>query len=326
MLIQVIGFMFLLVGSYGMWTKWPRDEGVGAPKTTCTKSQCDTALAAKFANATRGVCACCAILYGTACVPVPPPSPTPSPVVDGGTVQFPQCNAAGSYKAPSPTEIERYRDTLRPRHKLTGVYLGLNRGSAPVASVMWPSNDPWCGDQGGLGACEAFTQLDIATSRPRTQSFPTEATFNSAAVSAYSWITSNDDIPGQWPPDDTGSDSISGCKWLVHTGYARACLLLVGAADVKIAIQSGPVIVGMNWLHNMYMPDRCGHLDVSGVVDGGHALELVAYDAVTDTWYLQNHWGNQWGICLGTHCGYHVLTSAQLFGAELDADFVMPEL
>ena len=197
---------------------------------------------------------------------------------------------------------------------------------AIVASVMWPSNDPWCGNQGSLGACEAFTQLDIATSKPRSWSFQQQATFNQAAIDAYKWITANDSFPGTYPPDDTGSDSLTGCKWLVKQGLAKSCTILSGMSAVKVAVQSGPVIIGINWLSNMYTPDRCGQLNVNGSVDGGHAESTAGYDAATDTWYIQNHWDNDWGICLGTHCGYHVLSSAQLFGTLLDADFVKPEL
>jgi len=309
------------------------DGTLTAPSTKCTKSQCDTALASKFANASRGVCACCAIFYGTSCVPQPTPSPTPTPVpvVDAGpspspTVQFPACNPPGVMQAPRPNKIEEYRRTLRPRHRVTGGAMLFGSDTRSVASAMWSSNDPWCGNQGNLGACEAFTQLDIATSKPRTTSFATQAAFNAAAIAAYSWITANDPFPGAYPPNDTGSDSLSGCKWLVKQGLAKSCTVLSGAAAVKGAIQVGPVIVGMNWLENMFTPDRCGNLSITGAVAGGHAEAIQGYDVVADTWYIQNHWDNDWGICLGTHCGYHVLTSAQLFGSALDADFVKPEL
>jgi C1A family cysteine protease len=80
----------------------------------------------------------------------------------------------------------------------------------------------------------------------------------------------------------------------------------------------------MNWLDGMFAPDRCGNLALTGNVQGGHAESIVGYDATADAYYLQNHWDNDWGICLGAHCGYHVLTGAQLFSTTLDADFVQP--
>lgn len=265
----------------------------------------------------------------SACQPTPQPAPIPTPtaVIDAGppapSVLFPVCNPP-TLKAPDPKRIEQYRRTLTPRHKLTerGVMLGFE--AVTTASVFWQSNDPWCGNQGSVGACEAFTQLDIVTSQPRVVSYPTQSAFNAAALAAYTWITQNDPYPGAWPQQDTGSDSLTGCKWLVKQGYAKSCQVISGVSAVKVALQSGPVIAGMNWLDGMFTPDRCGNLATTGTMQGGHAESIVGHNIVTDDWYLQNHWDNDWGICLGTHCGYHTLTTAQLFGAALDADFVAP--
>jgi hypothetical protein len=62
-------------------------------------------------------------------------------------------------------------------------------------------------------------------------------------------------------------------------------------------------------------------------IDGGHAEPAMGYNAVSDSWLMQNHWDelpDHWGVCIGTHCSYHLLTSDQLFSATLDADFVQP--
>jgi len=156
--------------------------------------------------------------------------------------------------------------------------------------------------------------------------FSTQAAFNSASLDAYKWITANDPYPGTWPPNDTGSDSMSGCKWLVKNGYAKSCRVLSGVAAVKMAIQDGPVISGMNWLDSMFTPDRCGNMVLSGLPQGGHAEGIFGFDAALEEWYLMNHWGQSWGTCLNGHCGYHKLTTSQLFGSVLDADFVQPVL
>lgn len=265
----------------------------------------------------------------SACQPKPQPKPAPTPTVDAGpppapSVDFPQCNPGGTLMAPSPAKIEQWKRMLPPRHKISEKGLFLFGITADINPVFWDSNIPWCGDQGAVGACEAFTQLDIATAKPRTLRFATQAEFNSAALKAYEWITANDPYPGTWPQLDTGSDSLSGCKWLVTNGYARACQVLNGSSAVMSAIQVGPIISGMNWRSRMYIPGRCGELDIGGIIDGGHAVPIKGYNPSSDLWQLENHWGNEWGICKGTHCGYFVLTTKQLFGTELDADFVQP--
>ncbi len=253
-----------------------------------------------------------------------PPAPTPAPSVN--PFVKPTCNPP-TLRGPSPESIQRHRGSMRPRHKLTvqGWFLGFV--AKAYAGVSWLSNNAFAGNQGDVGACEAFTQLDIACAKPRTLSFGTQPLFNAASLDAYHWITANDDIPGTYPPDDTGSDSLSGCKWLVQNGFAKSCQVLSGEAAVKSAIQSGPVIVGMSWPDGFMTPDNCGNMPTpSAPIDGGHAEPTVAFDGV-DTWVMQNHWDElpeHWGVCIGTHCSYHLLTTEQLFGTVLDADFVQP--
>jgi len=277
----------------------------------------------------------------SACKPTPAPTPIPTPVptatvvVDAGpppapaaTNPFvqPTCNPP-TLMGPNPQRLDEIRRSLKPRHKVTtfGLFRGVD--TTAVSSVGWLSNNPFAGNQGRVGACEAFTQLDIACAKPRTLSFATQALLNTAGLNAYKWITANDDVPGSWPQEDTGSDSLSGCKWLVQNGFAKGCQVLNGMAAIKVAIQSGPVIAGMNWLDGMMTPDRCGNMSLTGPVDGGHAEGLFGYNVPTDTWLVQNHWDalpDHWGVCIGTHCSYHLLTSAQLFSPDLDADFVQP--
>lgn len=260
----------------------------------------------------------------TATVDAGPPAPTPN---SNPFVQ-PDCNPP-TLMGPNPKQLDDFRKSLTERHKITayGLYLGVD--TAAIASVGWISNNPFAGNQGSVGACEAFTQLDIACAKPRTLSFAYQTLFNSAALNAYHWITANDPYPGTWPSDDTGSDSLTGCKWLVANGYAKGCQVLNGMAAVKVAIQSGPVITGMNWPDSFMTPDRCGYVTLGNKIDGGHAEGLMGYNVVTDAWLLQNHWDAlpaHWGVCIGTHCSYHLLTSSQLFSSTLDADFVQPLL
>jgi hypothetical protein len=238
---------------------------------------------------------------------------------------LPGCNTA-SMAAPSPAQIEQHRKALRPRHKLATPALSFTTTFTAVpATVMWGSNDSFCGDQGSVGACVAFAALSVATSQPRAVSFTTATLFNSAALNAYTWITNNDPYPGAWPAQDTGSDTLTGCKWLLKTGYAVSCTVITGKTAVLAALQSGPVMSGMNWLSSMFTTDLCGHLTVSGTVEGGHDVELVGYDASTDEVIQQTNWGNTFGVHTPNgHGGYMRIKSTDQFGATLDADFVVP--
>jgi hypothetical protein len=269
----------------------------------------------------------------SACHPTVQPVPTPVPTVTAdagaptGAHPFiqPTCNPP-TLRGPDPKLIEEYKRSLPPRHKITETGFTWGLAAPVVQSVGWLSNNRFCGNQKKVGACEAFTQLDIACAQPRGLSFQTQDAFNSAALKAYEWITANDPFPGTWPPDDTGSDSMTGCKWLVKNGYASSCQVLTGASAVKVALQTGPVISGMYWRDRMMLTDQCGYMDISGSINGGHAVGIFQFNAQKDEWDLLNHWDDSWGVRVGGQGGHFILTTAQLFSPELDADFVQPVL
>ena len=321
-------------------------EPLTAPTTKCDRSQCDASLAKQFANATRGLCACCAILYGTGCTPQPGPNPPPTsmggnsatggqsslPTATGGAlgtggtsavvVQFPACS--NTMKAPSPAEIEQYRKTLKPRHKShpRTQRAPIAPADAAWANVFWTSNLAASLDQGSLGSCTLNAAVGCVSTKPFAWSTLTE----DDAVNGYKWATANDSFPGQYPPTDTGSDGATACKALVHFGWAKSCVNFVGYNDALARVQSQPIIVGMNWLENMFTPNNCGGLTVAGSTAGGHEVEIVGYDAGNKRAWLQNSWGNSWGVCLGVHCGYFYLGVNDLAGSKLDAEFDAPNL
>ena len=58
----------------------------------------------------------------------------------------------------------------------------------------------------------------------------------------------------------------------------------------------GSVIMGTDWLEDMFYPDNDGYVNVSGSVAGGHSY-IVLGDLTTEEAFLcQNSWGSEWGI------------------------------
>jgi hypothetical protein len=60
-----------------------------------------------------------------------------------------------------------------------------------------------------------------------------------------------------------------------------------------------PPIIGVNWYSSMWHPDSAGKIEVTGWVDGGHALLVIGYfhDKKGQLyWWLHNSWGREWGI------------------------------
>lgn len=117
------------------------------------------------------------------------------------------------------------------------------------------------------------------------------------AVALYSLATILDGVPGQYPPNDTGSSGIGVAKALKALGLATSYSHAFSLQALASALQTGPVIIGIPWLNSMFSPATDGRIrvDESSGVAGGHEIEIAAYDAATDEYWLTNSWGTSWG-------------------------------
>lgn len=154
---------------------------------------------------------------------------------------------------------------------------------------------PW--DQGQVGACTAFAALGLMMTEPfvGAHSFTEQD-----ALRFYSEETRLDDrqIPGEYPPDDTGSTGLWSMKvlrnWLLIPGYKHAFSI----GTVKRLLQVAPVSFGFAWYQSMFEVDRHGFLKVntaSGLA-GGHQLDGTAVDYERQAVQLTNSWGVDWGV------------------------------
>jgi hypothetical protein len=117
------------------------------------------------------------------------------------------------------------------------------------------------------------------------------------AVALYSLATILDGVPGQYPPNDTGSSGIGVAKALKALGLAASYSHAFSLQALASALQTSPVMIGIPWLNSMFNPASDGRIrvDESSGVAGGHEIEIAAYDAATDEYWLTNSWGTSWG-------------------------------
>ncbi|MCX5209825.1 hypothetical protein OG689_11065 [Kitasatospora sp. NBC_00240] len=185
-----------------------------------------------------------------------------------------------------------------------------------LRSVNWERRAPIL-DQGEIGSCtgNAATGL-LATDSAGRQATTSvtigaagaaasrglfaagEHTLNEAfAVHLYSLATVLDDIPGSYPPTDTGSSGLGAAKALKTLGLATGYTHAFSIAAVASALQAGPVLLGIPWLQSMFEPAADGRIVVykTSKVAGGHELEITGWDAGTDRYWLTNSWGDSWG-------------------------------
>jgi hypothetical protein len=145
-------------------------------------------------------------------------------------------------------------------------------------------------DQGNVGSCTGNAMAGALSTAPFGHRF-TEA----RAVKLYEAATALDDVPGIYPPNDTGSSGLAVAKAAQAAGLITRYLHCFDLHDVLYALQSGAVIAGTNWYSGMDRPDRDGLVHVNGAVRGGHEYELVGCDLTAQRILAVNSWATGWG-------------------------------
>jgi hypothetical protein len=166
-------------------------------------------------------------------------------------------------------------------------------------TVDWPIHAPVL-DQGQLGSCtgNALTQwlnTDFAqaatTAKHGSAHYLTEAD----AVALYSAATRLDTYWGHYPPTDTGSSGLAVCKAGVNAGYLSGYQHTFSFTALLLALQHTPVIVGTEWLNDMFTPDGTDILSVTGPVEGGHEYLVRGCDVDKQLITMHNSWASTWG-------------------------------
>lgn len=177
-------------------------------------------------------------------------------------------------------------------------------------------------DQGNIGSCEGNTAMEFlgtakalrnrraywATkigSRGKT-SYPTER----EAVEAYGLATTldNDQIPGRYPPSDTGTSGLGIAKAMQQLGAIRNYNWTFTFEAFLATLQTRPIMLGTNWYQSMFEVTDAGFVHVQGSnAVGGHAYLAYAVDFTHERVGCTNHWRNEdgtlWGVKIGEHNG-----------------------
>ena len=119
------------------------------------------------------------------------------------------------------------------------------------------------------------------------------------ALQLYRLVTRIDPYAGAWEPDDTGSDGLTLAKALVMLGlsdvyqHAFSYGALVSALNTR-----GPAGLGTRWYNSMFDPKPDGEIvvDPTSGVAGGHEYLVRQFDADNDRVWIDNSWGESWGL------------------------------
>lgn len=183
-------------------------------------------------------------------------------------------------------------------------------------------------EQGELGSCTGNAMAGALMTEPLY--VPGRTLVEDDAVRLYAKATHLDQVPGAYPPDDTGSSGLAVAKAAKEEGlivsYHHAFTLNAALA----ALSQGPVIVGTEWLEGFDEPRLIedpsngsileAEIFASGSSRGGHEYVLDRIDVGLRRVHFTNSWGVTWGKDGGAYMSFDLL--AELL--KNDGDVVVP--
>lgn len=153
-------------------------------------------------------------------------------------------------------------------------------------------------DQGELGSCTGNAATNVLASKPfvATHGLPLDVLDELFAVGVYAQATKLDPWPGEWEPDDTGSDGLSVAKALVDRGLVSGFRHALGLEACLTALAERPVMIGTTWRAGMYDVSSTGRIRPTGAAQGGHEYCLDELDVERGRVWMRNSWGASWGV------------------------------
>jgi hypothetical protein len=194
-------------------------------------------------------------------------------------------------------------------------------------TVDWPIHAPVL-DQGQLGSCTGnaliqWRNTDFAQAALSAKGAHPGYLDEAAAVSIYSAATRLDTIWGRYPPTDTGSSGLAVCKAGVRAGLISGYQHSFGFAALLLTLQHTPVIVGTEWLNDMFTPDSTTDvLSVSGPVEGGHEYLVRGANIERQLITMHNSWGAGWGVNGDAYIAFHDFQKLLAAGGDVTVPIV----
>lgn len=169
---------------------------------------------------------------------------------------------------------------------------------AQLADRLWTRHIPIL-DQGDLGSCTGNGETGNLGTTPLWEALPANhpTLDEKEAVVLYSAATKLDPYAGTYPPTDTGSDGTSVSKAAKNAGLISGYLNAATIMAMQTALQTGPVIIGINWYDSFDEPDSNGLITITknASIRGGHEPMLRGVDLEKQQFFGDNSWSDTWG-------------------------------
>ena len=163
---------------------------------------------------------------------------------------------------------------------------------APTGDIVWRRWSPILTQR--IGSCTGNAMAGLLACEPWCHTPEQGMAFDEPfAETIYSEATHLDNVPGVYPPDDTGSTGLAVCKAARRRGLITSYRWAFSTRGLLHALQHGPVLLGVAWHEAMVEPDRYGVVRPVGQVLGGH--EVVCRGVRAGNLVCDNSWGDDWG-------------------------------
>jgi len=196
--------------------------------------------------------------------------------------------------APSPRD---------PRLKRWMIHDSRALSFAAPASTKFPKRDVFhkrncpIWNQGDLGDCTANAALGCMMSDPLWNH---SWAFNeNDCVRLYTLETAIDDkqIPGRYPPHDTGSTGWYSFKALQREKVVKNYLHAFGLKSALAALVDRPISIGIPYFDSQMDTDKDGYIRISKNAEmmGGHQLAVNGLVVKEQFIWIAQSWGEDWG-------------------------------
>lgn len=173
------------------------------------------------------------------------------------------------------------RDNLFPMKAL------LPKRLPTIKYKYWPQNSQWF-NQRETSECVAYSWCHWIVNSPHT---------HKGVVLNQNKIYESAQEVDEWPGTDYEGTSVrAGAKVLHSLGWITEYRWTESLEDlINCILTTSPVVVGTNWLYEMFYPNSKGIIRARGRNEGGHAYLINGVNRNTKLFRIKNSWGREWG-------------------------------
>jgi len=204
-----------------------------------------------------------------------------------------------------PNRILDYVPRLDPRNKQ---YRVAAPGADLTQQAIW-----WTGgtvlDQGQEGTCVGHGVVGEYLASPVRGRVANAEAGHQLAVAVFDRCAQIDEFEGV--SRENGTSVRAGMLVARERGWISGFNWAFNLSELRAALQTGPVVIGVEWRSGMYDTDSYGGVNVAGDVVGGHCLVITGYSPNYRGAGPFYRWRNSWSKSYGAN-GNGYITPADL--------------